>query len=247
MKHKYFVVTDVHGFYSEMREALDKAGFNPANPRHIFVSCGDLLDRGSMPMECLQYVLSLPHKILIRGNHEDLMEQAVTSGYFDTVDISNGTYGTVIALTGEAFPPTNLGAMRTHPLYNRYINETIDFYETKRYIFVHGWIPVNRKMNGEIYKPDWRDADKPRWDNARWLNGMDMWNKGVREPDKTIVCGHWHCNWGNAYLHNDGKEWPQPGESDAIVNFNPFVDKGIIALDGCTAYSGKVNCIVLED
>ena len=46
---KYFVVSDVHGFYDEMKKALDNAGFDIANPDHIFVSCGDLLDRGRQP------------------------------------------------------------------------------------------------------------------------------------------------------------------------------------------------------
>lgn len=245
MKHKYFVVTDVHGFYTEMREALDKAGFNPANPRHIFVSCGDLLDRGSEPMECLEYVNALPHKILVRGNHEDLMEQAIARGFFYEIDISNGTFGTALTLTGEVTSSTILGAMRTHPLYNRYLNETINFYETKHYVFVHGWIPTNPKMSGISYRPNWRDAAQKEWNEARWLNGMQMWKNGIIEPNKTIVCGHWHCNWGNAHLHKDGVEWPIVPTDYA--NFNPFVDKGIIALDGCTAYSRQVNCVVLED
>ena len=30
-------------------------------------------------------------------------------------------------------------------------------------------------------------------------------------------------------------------------DFSPFYADGIIAIDGCTAFSGKVNCIVLED
>lgn len=30
-------------------------------------------------------------------------------------------------------------------------------------------------------------------------------------------------------------------------NRKGFINRGIIAIDGCTAYSGRVNCIVLED
>ena len=46
-----FVVADVHSFYDEMIAALDGAGFDPANPDHIFVCLGDLLDRGDKPLE----------------------------------------------------------------------------------------------------------------------------------------------------------------------------------------------------
>ena len=33
---KYFVISDVHGFYNEMKNALDEAGFEPNNENHIF-------------------------------------------------------------------------------------------------------------------------------------------------------------------------------------------------------------------
>ena len=39
-KRKYFVVTDVHSFFDEMKKALDAAGFDPTNPTHYFISCG---------------------------------------------------------------------------------------------------------------------------------------------------------------------------------------------------------------
>lgn len=49
-----------------------------------------------------------------------------------------------------------------------------------------------------------------------------------------IVSGHWHCSWGHATF-----------DSNAV--FTPYYSKGIIAIDACTAYSGFVNCLVLED
>ena len=42
----FFVVSDVHSFYDEMMIALKEKKFNINNDNHIFVSCGDLLDRG---------------------------------------------------------------------------------------------------------------------------------------------------------------------------------------------------------
>ena len=47
MSKKYlYCVSDVHSFYDELMTALTKAGFDINNEEHIFVSCGDLLDRG---------------------------------------------------------------------------------------------------------------------------------------------------------------------------------------------------------
>ena len=78
---KYFITADVHGYFSILESALNSAGFDRNNSEHFFVSLGDLLDRGPEPRECLQFVNSLDRKILIRGNHEDLMEEIVGNIY----------------------------------------------------------------------------------------------------------------------------------------------------------------------
>jgi serine/threonine protein phosphatase 1 len=123
---KLFVVTDVHGFYDEMQSALTKAGFDRNNLNHIFISCGDLFDRGSQPYECLKFVMSLDPKrrILIRGNHEDLMEQAIQRGCFADYDKSNGTMNTALTLTTELNEHDALIHLRLQPLYNAYIQST---------------------------------------------------------------------------------------------------------------------------
>ena len=63
----------------------------------------------------------------------------------------------------------------------------------------------------------------------------------VIEDGKTIVCGHWHASYGHSKIHRKCTEFGP----DAI--FAPFNDKGIMALDACTAHSGFVNCVVIED
>ena len=43
---KYYVVSDVHGFYTELQEALKEKGFFEDTVEHKLISCGDLFDRG---------------------------------------------------------------------------------------------------------------------------------------------------------------------------------------------------------
>ena len=78
---KWFIFADVHGYYEELMNALNKKGFEIDNPNHGIISLGDLLDRGKEAVKCLQFVNSLPddRKILIRGNHEDLLVRAMIS------------------------------------------------------------------------------------------------------------------------------------------------------------------------
>lgn len=245
---KCFVIADVHSFYNEMIEALDKAGFDKNNPQHVLISLGDLLDRGPDPIKCLEFINSLDRKILIRGNHEDLMEKAIERKMFLAHDFHNRTYDTVQKVLGIPSDANNDLAMLLMfsecDLWNKYIKSCIDYAETDKYIFVHGWIPK---------ESDWRNGD---WDSARWINGMKEWEdsrKEGREQEKTILCGHYHTSWGHHYIEHDCPEWDEDIEMYRLLggtnikdaNFTPFKQKGIIALDACTAISGFVNCQVL--
>lgn len=137
----------------------------------------------------------------------------------------------------------------------KFINENcINYYEIGNYIFVHGWIPCessasslyqSRNLNYR-YIRGWRDSNDSQWEAARWYNGMEAWDKGIREEGKTIVCGHWHTSWGHSRLHHQGKEWETIFTEESLNNFKPFIDEGIIALDGCTAYSSIINVMKLE-
>lgn len=250
---KYFIVADVHGFYDELEIALNNAGWTNAEDQ-CFVSLGDLCDRGKDTIKVLQFVNSLPseRKILIRGNHEDLMQDAIQRGYFLMHDIHNGTFRTAqdiaiyenLVLKTEKIDENNEGeilqAVANSTLWNTYLDSTVDYAEDKNNIFVHGWIPC--KPDSYTKDPSWRSS-KAQWSKARWINGMLAWKRGVRIKGKTIWCGHWHTSWGHAYLHHDGYEFPHPGRP---AHFSPFLDDGIVAMDGMVAFSHKVNCKVLE-
>lgn len=279
---KYFVVSDVHGFFTELVTALNEAGFNTDDENHRLIVCGDLMDRGSEAVKVQYYIYDLWKRnkaILIRGNHEDLIYELITGfsslevcdnntelqqcymGYLrNSYHWSNGTVQTLMQLTDSSLHDlvvdlTDGGwKVRKTPLIKTLIPSMVDYFETKHYIFVHGWIPTATRLHKldrrlPIYDEDWRNADKKRWQDARWSNGMEMAHDyGIKEPNKTIVCGHYHCSWGWAYL--SGEKIPElPDKKSPIFQkaFSPYREDGIIAIDACTAYSGKINCIVIED
>lgn len=250
----YFCVSDVHAFCDEMVTALNNEGFDIDNKNHIFVSLGDLLDRGPQPKECLEFVNKLPknRKILIRGNHERLMETCILNKFFKSHDYHNKTVDTACILTESTLEEDDdmiLTKMEFNPLWNQYIDDCINYYETDNYIFVHGWIPCVKyqecvNLYGEyIYGynsiSDWHIGN---WDQASWLNGMDCWNNGIRVSGKTILCGHYHSSWGHCFIHNKGVDIPETLDDMNNWYTEPFVDKGIVCLDACTVLSGKVNC-----
>ena len=262
---KYYVVSDVHGFYTELLSALTDKGFFSETKPHKLIICGDLFDRGKEAVKMQDFILDLMAKnevILVKGNHEDLVIDFLDNAevyFYNKVGIPklhhyhNGTIDTMLQLTGYSLNDaiSNVAsfveAAYKTPYISRIIPAMTDFYETSNYIFVHGWIPCNKKdsYGYDIYSPydgNWRNADKKAWEKARWYNGIQCaCDSKVIEPQKTIVCGHYHCSFGH-YRYGIAAE-----EFGEYADFSPFRAKGIIAIDACTAYSGKVNCITLSD
>jgi serine/threonine protein phosphatase 1 len=246
---KFYVISDVHGYYDEMIKALDEAGFDPNNESHWLIVCGDIFDRGPSPYEVMKYLKSLPRKVLIRGNHMDLLEECCCRGEWYSHDISNGTYATICKLGGAAegydFSECCERTMtKTYALRKSMVN----YFETENYIFVHAWVQLNCDDNLPPYytrnrkyskMENWREATEMQWEDARWGNPFELAENRLL-PDKTLVFGHWHCSTGWAKL--EGRS-----EFGKDAKFDPFYGDGFIALDGCTAHSKIVNVVVLED
>lgn len=254
---KFFVVSDVHSFYTPMKTALDKAGFEADNPDHFFISCGDLFDRGKESAKALDFVNSLPadRKILIRGNHEDLITACISRQEFLAHDIHNGTDLTAYDLYDkkEDDTPINdtlvLKALKTNEKFNQYMQNLQWYYETPNFIFVHSWIPtlVDTDYSQWLtpdpryeWNPNWREATEEEWKRAIWCNPFNMASLGFNKTGKTIVFGHWNASYG----HSISSVLPMYG--DGAVH-TPFYGENYIAIDACTVVSGFCNCLVLED
>ena len=242
---KFFVMSDIHGFYDEMIDALDKANFN--SETDFLISLGDEMDRGPEPGKVIDYFMSLPHAIFVRGNHTDLMEELLDRRYPYNHDYHNGTFQAVLDLAPHAktFKEACIVAeLKVKPFFEKEVN----YFETKNYIFVHSFIALTNKDGLPMYytrnrqfefNPDWRNAHASEWEEARWGNPFDLASKGFL-PDKTLVFGHFHTSYARNKF--DGK--PEFGDG---ADFSIYYGDGFIGIDGCTAHTGKVNVLVLED
>lgn len=260
---EYFILSDIHSFYDEMMEALNEKKFDIDNPEHIVIVCGDLLDRGPKSKEVVDFFYNLYKKeraILVRGNHEDLFDEIVKTRTYHSYDFSNGTMKTLGQLNEPELSPTK-AALLFDEVLNTYDkrwdylkNKMVNYYELGNYIFVHGWIPVKQDEElkvsnylGVLYDPEWRNADKKDWENARWFNGMKYAECGILEPGKTIVCGHWHTSYGHTKRKIKETKNYKLNEFDDDSDFTIFYDNGIIAIDACTAHTGFCNCLHLKE
>ena len=257
---KYFITSDVHGFRDVLASELFCNNFMFSDPDHILVICGDILDRGKQAIELISFLLDLKKQgrlIIIRGNHEDLMDDCLRA-LEQRTDIgmhhfTNGTVDSIEQLTGVNKYDLACGLYNFREIkekiadYFELVKDAVDYFEVGDYILVHGWFPYvlqdTHCESGElsaILKPVFiKNATKEDWDKARWLNGMKEASSGAIIPNKTIVCGHYHTGWGHKNIHNICL--------DEFDCFDIYKDKGIIALDSCVAYSHKLNILVIEE
>ena len=244
---KLYVAADPHGFYHILMAALHNVGFFTDPQPHKLIICGDCFDRGREAFEMQHFLLQefgRDELIWIKGDHEDLFCDFVDTahGYPHNQYVHAGTYDTAIQLTHWLSPDTPHtssfeSTLRETPYY-KLISALPDYYETKNYVFVHGWLPVDVNSDGSFsFREDWRQASEKAWRSARWLNGMEAFLT-ARVPGKTVVCGHRDASYGHRKYGNN------PAQSEQHA---PFYAPGVIALDACTAMSRRINVIVIED
>jgi len=100
---KYFVVSDIHSFYIELRKALRQAGYSKKNVNHTLIVCGDIFDRGPDAIKVYNFLHSIPksRRILIRGNHEALYLKLLNKHYPEGYDFHNGTVDTFCQVANQ--------------------------------------------------------------------------------------------------------------------------------------------------
>lgn len=244
-QQRFLIMSDVHGFYNEMINALNKVNFNPETD--FLISLGDTTDRGPNPQKVINFLESLPRKKLVLGNHESLLMNCIENGFPYSADWHNGTAQTILDLAPNS-KTFEEACTVAYEKVKPFVDSMVNYFETANYIFVHSFIPLkcldglskyytrNRQFE---FDPDWRYAHASEWEAARWGNPYELAKKGFL-PDKTLVFGHFHTSWPRHKYEGE----PEMGKG---ADFSIYYGDGYIGIDGCTAYSGKVNVLVLED
>ena len=250
---KLFVTSDIHSHFKPFKESLDKAGFDPHNENHWLIVCGDVFDRGPDSVELLKFIMSLERKILVKGNHDILLDELCMRGFPYSHDKHNGTTRTVQDISGKqsAYDFHYACEVAWNKLA-RYRELLVNYFETQNYIFVHSWIPTEVTYDERAskpwhqigktysYKEEWRTATEKEWEEAMWGNPFILASQDLNKTGKTIVFGHWHCSAGHRMLGNCNNEFE-------YAIWEPCYFKNTIGIDRCTSHTGEVNVLVLED
>jgi predicted phosphodiesterase len=100
-----------------------------------------------------------------------------------------------------------------------------NYFETKRYIFVHGWIPE---------KSDFESNDS--WKKARSVGWNEFYGENTTIPEKTIVCGHIPTRAAYAF----DSDWE-------LSSCGIYHGESMIAIRSGAEIWGKINVLTLEE
>ena len=164
---KYFVISDVHGFYDEMIQSLTEAGYDKENHNHVLIVLGDIFDRGREPLQVYSFLRSIPkeRRILVRGNHEILLKEMVSRGYAESHDEHNGTWQTVLDISNQMSDSEFIEYMFFTYYKNKPSMDSDEYTTYKDKVNKEYFYRRNNALHNSLIKEiiDWIDSDE-------WIN-----------------------------------------------------------------------------
>lgn len=234
---KYFVISDIHSYYDEMIQSLQKSGFNSNNQNHHLLVLGDLFDRGPKSNEVLLYLHTLHMSgkcTIVLGNHDIFLLELLKGNYAKTMFnvLHNGHGYTLEQLSGTRPNEDNLDDIRIkiikeYPYLNDWISSFPLYLELEEYVFVHGGIDGSNKK--------WKTETTIR--DFVWGKEFDL----LRIPDKIVVCGHTRVATIKKKTKNYKLLYKNHPEYFKILNL-----EGKIMIDCFVEISHELNVLVLE-
>lgn len=229
----YFAISDIHGQHEKFEKLLHY--WNPDNQQLVLL--GDYIDRGPESLEVLQRILDLKKTygaVVNRGNHEELF-----LGWFDNPEDPDDCYfqnvglATILSFLQHysvektVSLPFILSSTKvrdyiqnTYPEVIQLIRDTLYYYETESYIFVHaGFNPAFK---------NWKNSSPKDY---LWVRNSFIYQRN--KTGKIAVFGHTNTS----LLHQDSKN------NDVWID--PWKTK--ICIDGGAGSNQNLNGVVLNE
>lgn len=169
-----YVTSDIHGEYDLFIKLLDKIKFN--HEEDAIYILGDVVDRGNGSIKTLQYIEQNKDKmILIKGNHEQMMIDAMIHNY-QSLWLSNGGRTTLKEYNELSITEQNkvIDYIKSLPcLLQLEVNG-------KNYILSHAGVEADN--NGKIVQ--YQDEEFMLWAREEFLHDTNIVN------DVIVIVGH---------------------------------------------------------
>ncbi len=168
MTARTLAIGDIHGAHVALETLLDNVR---SSSDDLVVVLGDVVDRGPGTKQVIERLMRLRGEcnfVFIKGNHEEMMLEAIRGEKWTTSWLAYGGAEALASYGGEQddIPEAHL----------EFLDSGRDFYETDETIFVHANLESGRLL--EQQTRDWL-----RWTH---LDGDEQ----PHPSGKRIVCGH---------------------------------------------------------
>ena len=162
---RILVCSDIHGQLNKFTNVLDDANYDPEKDQLILL--GDYVDRGPDSKGVIENVIELVSEgaIALKGNHEQMMIDALINQEDRDLWVDNGGYKTISSYEGDH------ELMLKHAAWLR--DNLALYHETEDYIFVHAGLQPDVPL-------EWQEED-----DMLWIRHQRPINLG-----KLVVHGH---------------------------------------------------------
>ena len=132
---RIFAIGDIHGCYDRLKALMEKIPIDYSRDGLVFI--GDYIDRGPHSVEVVDYLIQLknrfPEVILLKGNHEDMLDKFLNGADRFTYLLNGGQQ----TLDSYLTKPVQSEFSPIPPDHMEFFKSMRLFYETEEFIFVH--------------------------------------------------------------------------------------------------------------
>ena len=211
------IIGDIHGCLDELQELVRKIKLD--EERDELIQLGDMIDRGPDPCGVLEFFRDLKRRmgdrcVLVRGNHEQILLEAVRDPELMDLWSANGGMETVRSMEERGLKPEDWVSWLTE--------ETVLFYQTDGFLCAHAGV--------EHEKGEENSEDTLLWDRNQLLEN--------RYGGSLAIVGHTPLSVA-AYM--DGTGGPARALPDGRLR--PLPKRGMICLDTGCVFGGKLSAM----
>ena len=215
------IIGDIHGCLEEVLTLLEEAKFD--RNRDMVIQLGDMIDRGPDPCGVLEFFKAMKEKIgdrcvLLRGNHEEILLEAVKDRELMDLWSFNGGMKTVRSMITRGMRPADwVSWLET---------ETVLWYQDEEILCAHAGVESE-------HGPD-NSPDVLLWDRNRLLEN--------RYTGRLAIVGHTPLS-AAAYMDGSGGEARALPENTVLS----LPETGMICLDTGCVFGGRLTAMILSE
>lgn len=210
MGMRYFAVGDIHGAHIALQQCLDRSGFN--KEEDCLVVLGDVADGWTHVKDTVDILLTIKHRIDIRGNHDQWFIDFLKTSVRPREWVTQGGQATLqsyaIGLVLDGDVPVQ---------HRRFFDGMVPYWELRTdsgntYLFVHGGLP--RDLHPAAFP-----TDAIMWDRGMVQAAQHFGPEFKRGEWDMIFVGHTSTQyltpdastlpqtWGNVTVLDTGAGW----------------------------------------